>query len=63
METIDQRMDATWGRAKFRTEVWEDDPNPKNYWWLAYTPSQEEIEAAGQGYDFKNPKEWFEVCN
>lgn len=61
METIDQRMDATWGKAKFRTEVWEDDVNPMNEWWLAYAPSEEEVAAAEKGFDFKNPAKWFEV--
>eukprot|EP01036_Dinobryon_divergens_P031647 gene31647-41084_t len=60
METIDQRMDATWGKAKFRTEVWEDDVNPMNEWWLAYAPSEEEVAAAEKGFDFKNPAKWFE---
>lgn len=63
METVDQRMDATWGRAKYRTEVWEDDVNPMNEWWLAYAPSEEEVAAAEQGFDFKNPSKWFEVSN
>lgn len=58
---LDQRMDASWGRGKFRTEVWEDDVNPVNDWWKAYAPTEEEIEAAAAGYDFQNPKEWFEV--
>jgi len=61
MEIIDQRMDAAWGRAKYRTEVWDDDVNPMNDWWLAYSPSQEEVEAAAAGFDFKNAKEWLEV--
>eukprot|EP00600_Ochromonadales_sp_CCMP1393_P004728 CAMPEP_0174960084 /NCGR_PEP_ID=MMETSP0004_2-20121128/3520_1 /TAXON_ID=420556 /ORGANISM="Ochromonas sp., Strain CCMP1393" /LENGTH=149 /DNA_ID=CAMNT_0016208443 /DNA_START=204 /DNA_END=653 /DNA_ORIENTATION=- len=60
MEVLEQRMDATWGRAKFRTEVWEDDVNPLDEWWTAYAPSEEEIEAAAAGYDFKDPKGWFE---
>lgn len=35
--------------------------NPLNNWWEGFAPSQEEVEAAGQLYDFKNPKEWCEV--
>ena len=54
-------MDAAWGRAKYRTEVWEDDVNPSNDWWLAYAPSEEEVSAAEKGFDFKNPQSWFEV--
>jgi len=60
MKWLDQRMDATWGRGKFRTEVWEDNVNPMNDWWETYAPSEEEIEAISQGYDFGNPKAWFE---
>lgn len=60
MEWLSQRMDATWGRGKFRAEVWDDNVNPMNDWWLVFTPSQEEIEASEAGYDFSNPKEWFE---
>lgn len=54
-------MDASWGRGKFREEVWNDKANPSNDWWEAYAPSEEEIEAAEAGYDFSNPKDWFEV--
>ena len=61
MEILEQRMDASWGRAKYRSEVWEDDVNPLNDWWLAYAPSEEEIEAAKQGYNFKEAAAWFEV--
>ncbi len=61
MEILDQKMDATWGRGKFRSEVWEDDVNPLNNWWTAYEPSEEQAEAAEMGYDFKNPQAWFEV--
>eukprot|EP01035_Chromulina_nebulosa_P020951 gene20951-27154_t len=53
-------MDAAWGRGKFRSEVWDDDVNPLNDWWEAYAPSQEEIDAAQNGYDFANPQAWFE---
>ena len=49
MEWIDQQMDSSWGRGKFRTEVWVDNVNPINRWWLSYGPSEEEIEAAAQG--------------
>ena len=61
MEIIDQKMDATWGRAKYRTEVWDDDVNPVNEWWTAYAPSDEEVDASKQGYDFKDPQAWFKV--
>jgi hypothetical protein len=54
-------MDATWGRGKFRTEVWEDNSNPVNDWWIPYLASEEEVEASEAGYDFKNPQAWFEV--
>lgn len=59
----DQRMDATWGRGKFRVEIWEDVVNPVNDWWSAYAPSEEEIEAASAGYDFKDPKGWLAVSH
>ena len=49
MEWINQQMDSSWGRGKFRTEVWVDNVNPINRWWLSYGPSEEEIEAAAQG--------------
>lgn len=55
-----QSMDATWGRGKYRSEVWDDNPNPVNYWWEIYAPSEEEQEAADCLYDFANPKAWFE---
>lgn len=54
-------MDATWGRGKFREEVWTGEVNPADDWWLAYTPSEEEQQAANAGYDFRNAKEWFQV--
>jgi len=58
-----QSMDATWGRGKFRTEVWDDKPNPINDWWEAFTPSEEEIAADKLGYDFADPKGYFEVAS
>lgn len=58
---IEQTMDASWGRGKYRTEVWEGNDNPVDDWWEAYTPSKEEQEAAAAGYDFSHPKQWFEV--
>jgi hypothetical protein len=61
VDRILQSMDATWGRGKFRTEVWEDDVNPVNEWWTVFAPSTEEVEAAAAGYDFTNSKKWFEV--
>ena len=56
-----EKMDAAWGRGKYRSEVWLDDVNPKNSWHLNYAPSKEEREASQQGYDFQDPKSWFEV--
>ena len=61
MERLEQSMDATWGRGKFRTEVWAGDVNPMNDWWMAYAPSPEEVDAAAQGFNFKDPKAWLEV--
>ena len=61
MRFLEQRMDATWGRGKFREEIWNDKVNPCNDWWLAFTPSQEEAEASNAGYDFSDPKGWCEV--
>lgn len=61
MERLEQSMDATWGRGKFRTEVWAGDVNPMNDWWMAYAPSTEEVEAAAKGFNFRDPKAWFEV--
>lgn len=55
------KMDASWGRGKFREEIWEDEINPANDWWNNFAPSEEEIEAATLGYDFQNPKAYFEV--
>lgn len=60
MDVIAQKMDATWGKAKYRTEIWNDDVNPVNDWWKNYAPSSEEIEAAKGGFDFKNVKGWCE---
>jgi len=54
LELLEQRMDATWGRGKYRTEVWVDDMNPVSDWWTSYAPSDEQIEAAAAGYDFKD---------
>ena len=42
--------------------MWNDNTNPLNNWWTAFAPSEEQIEAAAQGYDFKNPQSYFEVC-
>ena len=61
MQRLEQAMDASWGRGKFRTEVWEGDVNPINEWWAAYSPSAEEIVAAKQGFNFRDAKGWFEV--
>ena len=59
MKRLEQRMDATWGRGKFRTEVWEGNVNPMNFWWEAYYFSDEEREALLAGYDMSDPAEWF----
>ena len=56
---LGQRMDATWGRGRFRSEVWDDDVNPKTNWWEVYTQSDEETEAFHSGYDFSKPEEYF----
>jgi len=61
LELLEQRMDATWGRGKYRTEVWDDDMNPVSDWWTAYAPSEEQIEAAAAGYDFKDSASWLKV--
>lgn len=60
MELLSQGMNAQWGRARFRTEIWNDDVNPVNDWWTAYAPSEEEIEAAKEGFDFTDVKGWCE---
>ena len=56
-----ERMEATWGRGKFREEIWNDIVNPVNDWWLKYAPSEEEIEAIELGYEISNPQKYFEV--
>ncbi|RYH00623.1 hypothetical protein EON65_49005 [archaeon] len=58
---LEQRMDATWGRGKFREEIWEDKGSPVNEWWVAFTPSEEQLQAAAQGFDFTNVEEWCKV--
>jgi hypothetical protein len=55
-----EKMDAAWGRGKFRSEVWEDDVNPLNNWSKNYEITAEQLEALKQGFDFTNPKPWFE---
>ena len=55
---LDQSMDAAWGRGKMRTEVWEDDVNPMDNWWEIYSPSEEEVDAAEDGFDFSNVENW-----
>lgn len=60
-EFLSQRMDAAWGRGKYRKEVWDDKVNPLNDWWTAYAPTQEEMAAAREGFDFSDPKGWLEV--
>ena len=57
---LDQSMDAAWGRGKMRTEVWEDDVNPMDNWWEIYSPSQEEMDAVEDGFDFSNVENWCE---
>ena len=49
----------SFSTGKYRTEVWNDDVNPMNDWWEAYSQSEEEIEAMAAGYDFNNPEEYF----
>ncbi len=61
MKLLEQKMDASWGRGKYRAEVWEDCANPINDWWLAYTPSPEEVEAAAQGFWFSDVEGWCKV--
>lgn len=61
MRFLQLKMDATWGRGKYRDEIWDDNINPSNDWWISFAPSEEEIEAASLGYDFANPKEYFAV--
>lgn len=41
--------------------MWDDIVNPLNDWWEAYTPSEESVEAAALGFDFKDPQGWCEV--
>jgi hypothetical protein len=64
MLLLEQRMDASWGARKYRTEITieitPDDVNPMDDWWAKYAPSDEEKEAIMKGYDFKNPKKYFE---
>lgn len=60
MELLSQCMNAQWGRARFRTEIWNDDVNPINDWWTAYAPSDEEVQAAKEGFDFTDVKGWCE---
>jgi hypothetical protein len=55
---LTQFMDASWGRGKFRTEVWEDDVNPADNWWEVYAPSVEEQEAANAGFSFADVESW-----
>ena len=51
-------MDAAWGRGKYRTEIWDDNVNPMNDWYNAYSFSQDEIDAILAGFDFKDPEGW-----
>lgn len=55
-----EKMDAAWGRGRFRSEVWDDDANPLNNWIKNYEITAEQLEALAQGFDFTNPKSWFE---
>ena len=55
---LDQRMDAAWGRGKYRTEIWNDNVNPLNDWYNAYTFSQDEIDAIQGGFNFQDPEGW-----
>lgn len=61
-ELLNLPKDArNWEVEDDRLEVWEGDPNPPMEldWVTAYTPSEEEIEAAALGFDWKNPEAWF----
>lgn len=60
---LEQSMDASWGRGKFRTEVWDDNVNPLNNWWEAFEPSEEEVEAAAFGFDFTDIPGWCKVSH
>jgi hypothetical protein len=53
-------MNASWGKAKFRTEVWDDDVNPSDDWWRVYAPSEEEIDAALANFSFGEVEQWCE---
>ena len=59
-----QKADASWTRAGIRVDDYmaTDMQNPpkETEWWMAYTPSEEEIEAAAAGFDFSNPEKWLE---
>lgn len=56
------KMDATYGRGKFRSEVWDLVINPKNQWWKSYEPSLEESAANLQHYyDYPSPEAFFTV--
>jgi len=59
-----QKADASYSRGDQRTPDYmgTDMQNPfkETEWWMAYTPSEEEIEAAAAGFDFSNPEKWLE---
>lgn len=59
---LKQHADASYARAPGRPENYLDkdfqNPLKETEWWMAYTPSQEEIEAAAAGFDFSNPEKW-----
>ena len=58
----ESKMEATYGRGKFREEVWNSVINPKNEWWRQYEPSIEEAAAMMQGYyNYEKREDWFEV--
>jgi len=59
VKLLNERMDATWGRGKFRAEVWSGQDNPEDDWTSKYAPSEEEIEAMLYGFDFTNPRQYF----
>lgn len=62
LDQLEQRIDATWGRGKYREEIWTDQGNPVNEWWMAYSPSEEQLQAAAQGFNFSDVEEWCKVC-
>lgn len=61
VKLLTDKMDATWGRGKFRAEVWSGEDNPEDDWTDKYSPSEEELEAMLYGFDFTNARQQLEV--